>query len=471
MDLSLKEHLLQFLNTHQLVGRDRESHFVIAYSGGRDSTALLHSLAQLKSESQTPVQITVAYYWHPWRPLQEDLQIVHHNCKAARVQWIMLTPDLTMPKNETAARQDRYRQLARLACDLKASAVLTAHHQDDQIETILFRLLRGTGVEGITGIPAIRSLESGTGSTVTLARPFVDVPRALIDAYVQSSQLKYVDDPTNTEVRIKRNYIRHELLPRIETAFPNARQSLSRLADLAEGEMVIIDKKMEEVWQDVFDAEGSCLDETRFNQLDHPFQRRVIKQFLEDNGYEAGFSKIEEVIAFIAGKGRKFNAPALFSLDDKHFLHLYRNRITIEAPKEQSLMPLEVSVPGEVCHRDLKMAVTIKQLSFEERMKPMDFTKFSQNTIFVDLSKFADKTLVFRSRQKGDIIRPLGMDSPIKLKRFLINRCIPRFKRDAVPLLTVESKVLWAVGVEVSEDIKVKDRPTHSITIEYVNKE
>lgn len=463
--LSLKEQLHEFFTQHQLLGRDRQVHFVVAYSGGKDSTALLHSLAQLKAESQIPIQITAAYYWHPWRPLQQDLMIIHQNCKRLNIPWVNLTPNLTLPKTETAAREDRYQQLSRLCYDLNATALLTAHHQDDQVETILFRMMRGTGLDGLTGIPPLRLLPLDEERHVKLARPFLDVPRSAITDYIQQHHLAFVEDPTNADTSIKRNFLRLEIVPRLKTAFPQLEHSLVRLAELAEGELEIIHSKMDEIWDEVYDKKTHSLDEVLFSQLSQPFQRRIIRRFLEQLDLEAGYQQVMDVIAFIEGKHRKLNAPSLFSLGKELFLSIYRNRISVEKPQKQDILPLPVHIPGAVCHRDLHATVQIIPLTPEQRMKPIDYATLPKDEAYVDLSRFEGKELILRTRKEGDRIKPLGMKTPIKLKRFFINRFISRFERDSILLLTNEKEVLWAVGVGLSEDIRVKDRPTHLITI------
>lgn len=465
MDPLLKQPLQKFLESQHFIGPDREAHFVVAFSGGRDSTALLHSLAQLRSAYSQKVKITAAYYWHPWRPLQEDLLVVHQHCKALNVQWIMLTPDLTLPKTETAARQDRYQQLARLTHDLGATALLTAHHQDDQVETILFRILRGTGIDGMTGIPELRMLAVNEHHHVCLARPFLDLPRSSIDAYIEAHQLRYLEDPTNLDTTHKRNYLRRELLPKIETAFPRARQSLMRFAELTAGDLEIIQSKVDDIWRDIYNPEAETLDEIRFTQLAHSFKRRIVRRFLEAAGVETSYHRVEDVIAFIEGRNRKFQGPGLYSLDGKRFLSVYRNVISIETPENTEIESVKISIPGELSHRQLRTTVMITPLTPEQRLKPVDFSKLGDDQVYVDLSRFAGQELELRTRKKGDRIKPLGMTSPIKLKRFFINRCVPRFKRDTVPILAAEDQVLWAVGVGLSDEIRVKDRPTHKITI------
>lgn len=465
MESPLKDPLQSCLLRHGLLGRNRHTHIVVAYSGGRDSTALLHGLTQIREASEGRVKLTAAYYWHPWRPLQHDLEIVHQNCKRLGVPWVLLTPNLTIPKTESAAREDRYLQLARFACDSKASAVVTAHHQDDQVETVLFRVLRGTGIDGLSGIPEIRDLVAGPKKTVPLVRPLLTLPRTALEEDIARYQLAFVDDPTNVDTRLKRNFLRHDALPKLEEAFPHLRHSLIQLAQLAQGDLEIVNSKLDDMWRNVFDADDESLSHAFFTHMPHAFQRRVIRRFLALHHVEQGYQKVEETIGFIMGDHRDPHHPALFSLDSDRFLSIYRGKVRVESPQKAEIEPISVSVPGSVSHRTLKMTVKIEALSFEERQKPPNFEALPENEALVDLSGLSAESLVLRSRQPGDKITPLGMKSPIKLKRFLINRGIPRFERDGVPLLASENTVLWAVGVGLSNTIRVKTKPTHRIVV------
>jgi tRNA(Ile)-lysidine synthase len=465
VDPLLKQRLQTFFESQALIGRDRQVHFLVAYSGGKDSTALLHSLVSLANEiPELDIHITAAYYWHPWRPLQEDLQVIHQNCKQLQVPWVVLTPNLNLPKTESAAREDRYIQLAKLANDLAATAVLTAHHQNDQVETILFRLFRGTGLDGITGIPTTRMIQLNPTTEICVARPFLNEQHATIEQYVATHQLCYVEDPTNSDLQIRRNFIRHEVLPRIETSFPHFQHALLTLAELTTGDLEIIETKINETWQDIYDPQAESLNEVPFSQLSMPFQRRIIRKFMEMNDLEAGFKKIDNIVAFINGKNRSLQKPALYSIAPNRFLSLYRNRISLETSEKSDILPVKVSVPAQVSHREMKATLSITPLTPEQRLKPIDYSKLRKNEVLVDLSRLQSQEITLRTRQTGDRIKPLGMKETIKLKRFFMNRYIPRFQRDKVPLLTQDSDVLWAVGIGLSEDICVKIHPTHMIT-------
>lgn len=465
--LDLEQTVSQFLQNHRLLSSARVPHFVVAFSGGRDSVALLQALLEVSSTAKKPFKVVAAYYAHPWRPLAQDFEIIHKVCKRLNVQWVVLTPKLNIPKTEAHAREDRYAQLASLANDLGSSAIFTAHHEDDQIETILFRILRGTGIEGLVGIPPVRLLKGETAqSDIPLLRPLLALPRKAIDDYIQTKNLPYVEDPTNLDVTYKRNYIRHQLVPIIEAGFPQARQSILNLAEITANELSIIDSKINELWFQLFNEGDKSLDAVRFNQLTQPFQAHILRRFLKVHNQDAGHRRTQDILDFLTGKQQKSLGPGLFSIGSEQFITLYRHKIRIEKPKKLDILPVTLSLPCQLSHIGLKTTIRIIELTPEEKIKPIDFYKLKPNEVVVNLNAYTGKELVLRNRQTGDSIKPLGMSQPVKLKNILINRNIPRFERDQLPLLASGSEVLWALGVCLSENIKVKDKPTHRMIME-----
>ncbi|MCA9840497.1 MAG: tRNA lysidine(34) synthetase TilS [Cyanobacteria bacterium HKST-UBA03] len=455
----------QFLEQHHLLGQAHEAHYVVAFSGGRDSTVLLHCLKQLQAHYPRKIRLTAVYYCHPWRPLQNDLAQVHKTCKALEVDWICLAPDLTIAHTEESAREDRYNQLARLALDLDATAILTAHHQDDSLETVLFRLFRGTGIEGLNGIPPIRTLYVDEGEVV-VARPLLAVSRQAINEVVSSFSLAYVDDPTNQQTQFSRNKLRHLIIPHLETTFPDWRQSMMKLTEHARFDTKIIQAKMDDVWQMVYQADTDSLDERRFLQLDEAYQRRVLRHYLRAHDQEYSYQRIIDALCFLRGEQGRTFGPGLFSVGTHTFLSVYRHRITLETRQPFEVEPLDVSVPCRVSHRQFRATLIIKELDPEERIKPYAWHKTSNFDLVVNLKGLEDATLTLRNRRQGDFITPLGMAENIKLKKLFKNRGISRFHRDRVPLLAQGSKVLWVAGLGLNEEIRVKSKPTHRITFE-----
>lgn len=460
------EALKSFLEHHELLGHSQTVHYVVAFSGGRDSTVLMHSLKQLQVHYPTKIRLTAAYYCHPWRPLHHDLQAVYQTCQALDIPFVCLTPDLTQPHTETAARNDRYQQLAQLAIDLEATAVLTAHHQDDALETIMFRMFRGTGIEGLTGIPPVRTITS-CGQEVLLARPLLNITRKEINEVVQTFSLSYIDDPTNQQTRFSRNKLRLDVIPHIEQAFPDWRHALLKLMEHAKHDSGIIQSKMGDVWEVLYDQKTNSLDERCFLQLDEAFQRRLLRKFLQLHQEDASYQRVVDIQKFLKGQQLRQLGPSLFSLAHNRFLSVYRQRITIENRQSFEVSGLEIPVPCQLSHRDFKVTLTIKELSPEERMKPLAWHKISPFDTVINLSGLEGKPLILRNRQMGDVMTPLGMKQPMKLKKLFKNRGISRFHRDTIPLLATDSTVLWVAGIAVSELIRVKSKPTHRLSLSF----
>lgn len=199
----------------------------VALSGGADSVALLHALVALSAEQSTPAihSIHVNHHLHP--DAGEWSQLCQRHADALRVP--LVTADCKVQSSgrglEADARRERYSVFERV---LEQDEVLfTAHHIDDQVETVLLRLLRGSGPRGLSGIPQQRPCGKGC-----VFRPFLKVPSVTLRAAVEAAGLEYVRDPSNFEVKQDRNYLRHMVLPAIAERWPAYRETVTRAAAL-----------------------------------------------------------------------------------------------------------------------------------------------------------------------------------------------------------------------------------------------
>ena len=352
--MTIIDSLIENLEAEGLLQSAPKTHVVLAYSGGADSTALLFLLNELKSKFS--LNVTAAYFNHSWRGNPpEELPLVHENCIKTNTPLVIIQADLTLPKTETMARQARYRQLLRLTQDLQANALLTAHHADDQIETILFRILRGTGLDGLGGIQKRLILDESTNASLPVLRPLLDVSRKTIREYLLEQGLHFFEDPSNTDIRIQRNRLRNEIFPLLEQAYPQVKNALFRLSLVAEGDLQILEDAIDGIWKTLYGkgSQGQYLDAIRFNQLSPAYQRRLLKRFLAQHHIFADFQTIEDVLNFIQGEGRKNLASSLKSMlkgDDgkQRFLSLYKDRLRlIEGPKESPTKnTIAIQVPG-----------------------------------------------------------------------------------------------------------------------------
>ncbi|WPC04036.1 tRNA lysidine(34) synthetase TilS [Pseudomonas benzenivorans] len=196
----------------------------IAFSGGLDSTVLLHLLAGLAQREALPPISAI----HVHHGLQAAADAWPEHCRRVcdalgvplRVEAVVVPPGASL---ERAAREARY--AAFVAALAPGELLLAAQHRDDQAETLLFRLLRGGGVRGLAGMPASRALGRGH-----LLRPLLDCPRAELEAYAAEHRLSWVEDPSNADGRFARNYLRQRVMPLLRTRWPQAERSLARSA-------------------------------------------------------------------------------------------------------------------------------------------------------------------------------------------------------------------------------------------------
>jgi tRNA(Ile)-lysidine synthase len=200
------------------------AHWRIAFSGGLDSTVLLHLLAHLvKTESLPPL---CAVHIHHGLQAAADAWPQHCQsiCDALGVplliERVKVQPGASL---ERAARDARYAVFSSLT--QANDVLLTGQHRDDQAETLLFRLLRGAGVRGLSGMPAQRPVGQGT-----LIRPLLDISRAELEEYAQAHQLRWIEDPSNQDRQFSRNYLRHQVMPLLSARWPQAQASMARSA-------------------------------------------------------------------------------------------------------------------------------------------------------------------------------------------------------------------------------------------------
>ena len=213
--------LSQFLNT-----RPGVKHYRVAFSGGMDSMVLLHSMSSLRAQGAE--WLLTAVHVHHGLHVEADQwqQFCEHTCRSLDVPCHVMQVDaspVTGESPEATARHLRYQAMSDVMQD--DEVLLTAHHQDDQAETLLLQLFRGSGVPGLAAMPAQISFSNGL-----LVRPFLDYSRQQLLDYATHNQLEWVDDSSNRDHRYDRNYLRHDILPLLSQRWPGLAKTLSRSA-------------------------------------------------------------------------------------------------------------------------------------------------------------------------------------------------------------------------------------------------
>lgn len=267
-----------------------------AVSGGRDSMALLHMLSRMAGEEG--VRLAAAHYNHQLRAsARRDEEFVrcwcgeHHIPLACRSEDVAAYAEESGASLEDAARRLRYRFLEEAARDFGADRIATAHHRDDQAETVLLHLLRGSGLQGLGGIPAVRG---------KIVRPLLEVSRAEIDGYVQRWAVPFVEDETNQDVRFTRNRLRAEVLPLLEAIAPGCGGRIAGTASLLRDEDEHLRREAEALLRPMEDGRA-VMPLAVLEGLDAALRRRVVRGMGRQMGLELSRNQVEAVLALPGG--------------------------------------------------------------------------------------------------------------------------------------------------------------------------
>lgn len=250
--------------------------YIVAISGGLDSTVLLHALAALRRQLKTPVHaIHVNHGLHP------DSGRWAEHCRALcagvhipfEAHTVAVRRDSGMGL-EAAARAARYGVLK--SCLVPGDVLLTAHHLDDQLETFLLMALRGAGPAGLAAMPVATAFGPGH-----LARPLLDVPRAALRAYAETGQLQWLDDPSNADTALDRNYLRQEVIPRLRARWPGAAGTIARSTRHSAAAAAMLDGLAAQDYVRTLRPDGSTLAVSRLKTLPEARAALLVRFWLE----------------------------------------------------------------------------------------------------------------------------------------------------------------------------------------------
>jgi tRNA(Ile)-lysidine synthase len=230
------------LITPEWINKQTYRHFCVAFSGGLDSQALLYNMYQLR-EINPEIKLEAVHIHHGVNAEADNwLEACRAQCSKLNIVFkhIHITLDYnTKDGFEAQARKQRYQALWK-ACP-NTAALVTAHHADDQAETMLFRLFRGAGLRGLSAMQ-----KENNNSSRPLLRPLLNNSRQEIEAYARANNLLWVEDPSNKNIDLSRNYIRHEIIPRIKHRWPNAAQNMEQAAEHLQNAQQILDLYLEQ---------------------------------------------------------------------------------------------------------------------------------------------------------------------------------------------------------------------------------
>jgi tRNA(Ile)-lysidine synthase len=413
---------------------------------------------------------------------------------------------------EEAARELRYAFLARVAREVGAHRIAVGHTRDDQVETILMHILRGTGITGLCGLApcsplaydsqgmSLRaealSVAKGQRSNLLVIRPLLDITREETASYCQEHQLDPRIDSSNLSPSFFRNRLRLHLLPLLRQYNPSVDQALLRLADIAKEDNAFIEQQTSGVWDEVARQENNTvyLDKKQIASLPLALQRhllRVAVTKLAGDVRDIEASHIEAARSLL-------NKPASKRISLPHGLIChggYNELVITRLPSViatshsviaseawQSQLPpcpfpplpgeFPLKVPGKTVFPGWNVIASIvrERVASQSSLGALSTSEGTcQSNLVAHFDFHKTGTVLFvRQRQPGDRFQPLGMSMPKKLYEFMVDAKIPRSWRGHIPIVCSPQQIIWVVGWRIDDRVKTAEASKKIIRLEFI---
>jgi tRNA(Ile)-lysidine synthase len=436
---------------------DRSALFLVGVSGGPDSLCLMDVLHRLG------YRLHVVHVNHQLRPQAgEDMQLVQRAAQLRGLPFSSCDVNVLETANrsgwtvEEAARNLRYRYLFEQAALTGAQAVVVGHNADDQVETILMNLLRGSGLTGLRGMPVF-ALPNAWSDKIPLVRPLLRTWRTEIDAYCVENGLQPAQDLSNLDPAFTRNRLRVELIPFLESYQPGVRNRLLRLGRLVSAEDALLDELAQKAWQACLRTQGERFINLSLSALcGQPLalQRRILRRavdILRPGLTDVGFEDIERAMEFVKqpARSRQIDWMAgLRLLTEGDHLWLAGWEADLPQPGwPQVVQEMIITVPGSTILPG-GWILTAEAVELDTDGLQRVLLNRDPYQVWLD-AKVLEQPLLLRGRREADTYQPLGMNGQtVKLKDWMINQKLPRRARLAWPLLCAAGQVAWIPGFQ-----------------------
>jgi len=407
-------------------------HVVIAFSGGVDSHVLLHICRQLKSQFKA-IHFQAIHIDHGLQQNSKDW-VAHCEKVSSQLKVDFLSVEVDAVNKgdgpEQTARKARYKAL--LKHTSKQTLVFTAQHQDDQAETLLLQLLRGCGVQGLASMPALDNFGLGF-----IARPFLQQPQQSIIDYARQNNLSWIDDPSNQDISLDRNYLRHEVIPLIKKRWPAFSSTTSRTARLCAETNDVLETVAEDY---LSKQDEKILEIEKIQSLSDDFQRIILRHWLRQNNIQNPSLKIilEIQKAVIAADIDK--TPLVQWADTQ--IRRYNNKLYLLGILKQPLEGLAANfIEGEY-----KLPHSLGSLKVTKNLgKGIKAVNWEQSKPEV------------RFRRGGERIKLFGREGTKKLKSLLHENKVLPWVRDSLPLIFIDNELVAIADLWIAEAFLAAD--------------
>lgn len=398
---------------------------LIGVSGGADSIALLEFFVSVKEKYD--LDICVAHIEHGIRGEDSvnDAEFVKNYCKKLGVNFYLKTIDAPNLAKKAKMGVEEYSRMARydffntIECD----KIATAHNLTDNIETLLFRLARGTGLKGACSIPAVRG---------KIIRPFIEVSSGEIRKWCNDNNIPYRVDCTNSDSAYSRNLIRLEILPLFEKLNANYQDNIENFISDVNEDYAFIDDYVKSIYPKI--VKNNEIDLPKLNELDLSIKKRILIMFFDENGYSLNRIHLQSVIDITLKSGKSQIKENVFAISAKGKIRLAK-------------------------FNDLN-----KKDEFVTKILNIDEFKDKNIDFYCDCDKIVGN-IIIRAKQAGDRIKPAGRNVSKTLKKLLNESAYPIEKRDKKIVVCDDLGIVGVIGLCADERVKVDCNTAKILTI------
>lgn len=465
---SLEQQILSTIETNRLIVSNQS--LVIAVSGGTDSICLMHVLCNLYDDLTN----TCVYVDHLLRPEESarEKELVESHCSWRSVNFISVTADVpaevkaTGDSIEACARRLRYAALEEVRREVGADIIAVGHTADDQVEEVLLRLIRGSGLTGLSGMLPRHG---------RVVRPLLEVNRQQVLAYLKKHAFEFCHDSSNESARFLRNRIRLELLPLLEQRFnPSIRSTILNTVNILKQEEEYIAAESERLYLSLAKShpgEYGCarrsiisFEIALLSEIPTALRRRVFERACWETGCRPDFQNINKIDKLLTQQtsGIELHLPDGVRVLRQHDSLLFTKLKEDQGPRERVAGSIEIlqeiGSPG---------SYLIPKINRQLDIWMSDAHPTDQKTMRLDADTITFP-LLLRSIAPGDRFKPLGAPGRKKVARFLTDRKIPNHLRHLHPVLESEAGIICVLGLEIDERCGITEATNQQLHIRWV---
>ena len=438
------ETVLEFLNKYNIA--DNNKILLAGLSGGADSVCLCDILYKLSLKYG--FKVVLCHLNHNWRGehSNSDMEFCKNFAKERNLEILTKTLSKDEKQTETNARKLRYQFFKDCQEETKADAILLAHNKNDNVETLIYRIIKGTGVKGLAAIKEKRD---------DFVRPLISVSRNEIEEYCKNNKLKYVIDSTNFDNDYNRNYIRNEILPKFEKINPKYIDNISNLSRIAAAEEELIEDLISNIEKNIKNGEAILTD--KYSELSDNIKKRIILNIYLKYNIDYDSKRINDIFNFIE-RNISLSCGSKISLTNDLWLFVSKAAIAVISKIDKSNLRINITEEGEYEYLDY-----IFKIEKYNGDAPTKYPDDSEYKAYVELNE--PLNFVLRTRLEGDYIQPLGLNGTQKLKKYLNAKKIKSHERDSLVFLCKENEVYWAPPYGLNDKIKVVSTPNYMLSL------